>query len=308
MNPSLDELRTLLVSARRIIWHRNSHLDDAAAQWFLRYVADVGAEFVYQPNDTIQIDPLNGEIGLDVMHEHAIKGYKLENGGYSSVFRCVVEAFCPEGDLLREALVPLVKWVDTNDSCGSVTRAWLGDEHLDIEAVGLNSLHESYKVQFPGEDEKAMRAFGESVLTPLMNLHRTLAVARCRMLEDCTFSLHGLIGVCDGPVPPEALRLPSRHLDQMARTRNQPLPQLLLYRDPNVGLGLVRIRGEIRLDDARLQKRISSPEWFFHPGGFLAACGTSTAPKNPENAGICLKDLLDFCLECFGSKEVHATL
>ena len=89
----LDSYREKIISAPRVIFHRYSHLDDAACQWFLRDVVKINGEFVFLPNNAIVINQDEGEIGLDVIAPGAVKGYQHADGSYSSAFRFVVEVF-----------------------------------------------------------------------------------------------------------------------------------------------------------------------------------------------------------------------
>ncbi|MBW7876947.1 MAG: hypothetical protein H3C47_13280 [Candidatus Cloacimonetes bacterium] len=300
---AFSEVRGRLLEAKKVIFHKNSHLDDAAAQWFLRDVVKISAEFVFQQNDRIMIDPKAGEIGLDVMHEFALKGYKNQDGGYSSVFRCLAEAFFPDvNSIERRALKPLIDWVDTNDSRGSVTRAWLGYEDRRIESVGLNAMFMAYKHQYSDSlDLHINQNFGLSVLEPLYCYHYHFEQEVDRALSNCRFELDGILGICEGILSPALIGWPQRHLVEMAQHRGQKPPQIFVFCDELVGMGMLRICDSIRLDNDRLKSRLTkvSQHWFFHPGGFLSACGTSTAPKDIKQAGVTLTELKEILKEIY---------
>ncbi len=300
---AFSEVRGLLLEARKVIFHKNSHLDDAAAQWFLRDVVKISAEFVFQKNDEIMIDPQAGEIGLDVMHEFALKGYKNEDGGYSSVFRCLVEAFFPDiHSIERRALVPILEWVDTNDSRGSVTKAWLGVEDRRIESVGLNVLFMAYKHQHSDSGDLTINLnFGQSVLEPLYRYHHHFEMEVDRALSTCKLELDGILGICEGVLSPALIGWPQRHLVEMAQKNNQKTPLIFVFCDESVGMGMVRICDSVRLDNDLLKSRLTkvSQHWFFHPGGFLSACGTSTAPKDIKQAGVTLPELKEILKEIY---------
>jgi hypothetical protein len=292
---AFSEIRDHLLQAKKVVFHKNSHLDDAAAQWFLRDIVDIPAHFVFQPNDQIQIDKDANEIGLDVMHEFALKGFKNADGGFSSVFRCLAEAFFPDANSIeRRALKPLIDWVDTNDSRGSVTRAWLGAEDTRIEAVGLNSLFSAYKHQGSEQGDEGINLnFGRSVLSPLYQYHYNFEMEVDKALKTCSFELDGILGICHGVLGSSLIGWPQRYLVDQAHKLGQEPPQIFVYCDESVGMGMVRIDESLRLDDQRVQTQLRplSDHWFFHPGGFLSACGTSTAPKDIKKCGLSLGEL-----------------
>ena len=245
-----SELKDRIEAAPKIIFHRRSHLDDAATQWFLRDVVGLRTEFEFQWNQNIQIDGKRGELGLDVIHEHAIKGYEQEDGGFSSVFRCVVETYYPDANQLeRLAMEPILVWVDGDDNSGSATKAILGEEHSLLEDIGLSTLFQAYKTRFGMHgDEVVNQRFGEQILTPLYEYHLLRQKAYLEVRMNCELRLDGIVGLCLGAVPTEALGYPQSVLREMAIGLNKPCPKIFLYRDPGMGLGLVRIDESIRLD------------------------------------------------------------
>jgi len=302
---NLHELKDRIERAPKIIFHRKSHLDDAATQWFLREAVSLQTHFEFQWNQNIQIDGESGELGLDVIHEYAVKGYEQDDGGFSSAFRCVVEAFYPgESQLERLALEPILLWVDGDDSMGSATKAILGEEHPILEALGLTSQFQSYKTIYGAYgDEVINQRFGEQVLTPLYQYHLSRQKAFRKVRQDCEIRLEGLVGMCIGRVPSEALGYPQLLLREMAEQQNQPAPRIFLYRDPGMGLGLVRMDDEIRLDHPELQEYIGKcggEGWFFHPGGFLSACGSGTTPRDPETIPLSAEQLASKLNEIYG--------
>ena len=303
---NLNELRQKIVDAPRIIFHRNSHLDDAATQWFLRDVAGISNEFEFQWNHNIQIDGEKGEIGLDVIHEFSVKGYEQDSGGFSSAFRCVVDAFFPDQDQdERLAMEPILLWVDGDDSVGSATKSFLGEEHTLIEDTGLTTIFQAYKSNHGIHgDVVTNQRFGEMVLTPLYQYHLMRQKAFKQVRETCEIQLHGVVGMCLGRVPKEAMGYPQSVLKEQARSKGLPTPRIFLYRDPGMGLGMLRIDDEIRLDDSRLKEFISQKGgegWFFHPGGFLSACGSGTTPTDPDTIPLSAIDLADKLNEIYGS-------
>ncbi len=308
MQPTRENIAWLkekVLKAPKIIFHRYSHLDDAATQWFLKEVAKVEAPFEFQLNNQLNIDASKGEIGLDVIHPEAVKGYQKEDGTFSSAFRCVVEAFFTEPESPeRMAMHPILEWVDGDDSTGSATKYMLGENHSLIEAVGLTTIFQAYKTRFKIHDDSVINhRFGLEILSTLYEhlFERELACFRVR--EDCEFTLDGVVGICSGKVPQEALGYPQDHLRELARKHGAVEPLVFLYRDPTVGLGILRLVDEIRLDHPDLKDWIihhGGGDWFFHPGGFLTACGTSTTPKNPAEIPVSVGEVSKKLNDVFG--------
>ncbi|MCJ8346010.1 hypothetical protein MJH12_10750, partial [bacterium] len=170
LKQDLPNLRKRIDEATKIVFHKNSHLDDAAAQWFLRDVIDVSGKFEFQPNNRLKIDASKKEIGLDVIHPEAVKGYQSEDGTYSSVFRCVVDAYFEEGSAKRNAIESMVLWVDGDDSTGAATKAILGQRNNLIEDVGLTTMFASYKDRFASKGDELINAeYGNQILPPLFD-------------------------------------------------------------------------------------------------------------------------------------------
>lgn len=302
---NLPKLKELIEAAPKIIFHRRSHLDDAATQWFLRDVIALRTEFEFQWNQNIQIDGKRGELGLDVIHEYAIKGYQQDDGGFSSAFRCVVETYYPDSNQLeRLAIEAILTWVDGDDNSGSATKVILGQEHSLLEDLGLSTLFQSYKTRFGMHgDEVVNQRFGEQILTPLYQYHLTRQRAYQDVRENCSMSLSGVVGMCLGSVPPEAIGYPQTLLREMAAKQNGAIPKIFLYRDPKMGLGLVRMDDNIRLDHPDLKDFIQAKGiegWFFHPGGFLSACGSGTTPRDPETISLTTEELARELNRIFG--------
>ncbi len=300
----LDSYRTKINSAPRIIFHRYSHLDDAACQWFLREVANVQGEFVFLPNDAIEINQDEGEIGLDVIAPGAVKGYQHADGSYSSAFRFVVEVFFPDDCNERRALEPLVKWVDGDDNTGSATKALLGEEHHLIEIVGLTNQFHAYKSLYESHGDAIInQRYGEQVLSPIY-LHQVKYEEACQNVQtNCEIYQDGIVGVCLGHVPREAQGYPQKLLTSKADTLKQIRPTIFMYRDPKMGLGMIRMIDDLRLDKVELQEfmnQFNRDEWFFHPGGFMAACGSGTTPRNPDTIPVPTEKLVQALNEIYG--------
>lgn len=285
------EWQEKISKAPKLVFHQFSHLDDAATQWFLRHVAKVEAPFDFQPNNDLKIDGEAGEIGLDVIHQYAVKGYQEADGTFSSALRFVIEVFLPDtSDLRRKAVDPICKWVDGDDSTGSATKAILGAKHELLEKVGLTHLFSAYKTRYStGGDELINSKYGEEVLSVLYD-HQLAVEKVCeQVLQSCEFHLVGCVGVCLGVVPREASDFGQTVLRKMASEQNMQAPRIYLYRDPKMGIGMIRMVDDLRLDEQRLQdylKQFNGDEWFFHPGGFMAACGSGTTPRDPDTIPV----------------------
>jgi hypothetical protein len=304
MKLDLADLKKKILNAPKIVLHRFSHLDDAATLWFLENVIQLKTCFELQYNNDLHIKGELGEIGLDVMHEYAVKGYKLADGGYSSAFRCVVEAFEEElGPNRFRAIQPIVAWVDGDDSTGSATKAILGEEHALLEMVGLTTLFKSHKALYE-DDFSINRAFGKNILDVLFHHLSKMEELKEKVRQNCRFDLQGVVGICEGVVPREVMEYPAEHLKSLAKKTDQAKPRVLFYKDPSVGVGMVRLDSKIRLDQEELVEFIRQTEdgkdWFVHPGGFLTACGTTTSPKNTDQLKLNTQELFHLLNRIFG--------
>ena len=300
----LDSYCEKIKSAPRVIFHRYSHLDDAACQWFLREVAQINGEFVFLPNDAIEINQEEGEIGLDVIAPGAVKGYQHSDGSYSSAFRFVVEVFFPDDCNEKRALEPLVKWVDGDDNTGSATKAILGVEHDLIETVGLTNQFHAYKSLYESHGDAIInQRYGEQVLTPIY-LHQLKYEEACQtVVNNCNIYQDGVVGICLGHVPRVAQGYPQKILSEQAKDLDGLKPVIFLYRDPKMGLGMIRMIDDLRLDEPELQKfmsKFNGAEWFFHPGGFMAACGSGTTPRNPDTIPVPTNELVQALNNIYG--------
>lgn len=303
-SPELSKYREIISSAPRVIFHRFSHLDDAACQWFLRYVVDIPGEFIFMSNNAIVVDQSAGEIGLDVVAPGAVKGYQHADGSFSSAFRFVVEVFFPEDCKEKRALEPLVRWVDGDDNTGSATKAILGEEHELIETVGLTNQFQAYKSVFSNHGDAVInQKYAEYVLQPLYLHLLMVEEAKEVVFRTCDLYQSGCVAVCIGHVPAPARGFPQSFLIQKAHDDGFDPPKVFLYRDPKMGLGMIRIIDDIRLDEDDLKKFIdqyNADEWFFHPGGFMAACGSGTTPRNPETIPVPTDELIAILNQIYG--------
>lgn len=300
----LSQYKSIISSAPRVIFHRFSHLDDAACQWFLRFVVGIPGEFVFMPNNAIVVDQSAGEIGLDVVAPGAVKGYQHADGSYSSAFRFVVEVFFPEDCKEKRALEPLVRWVDGDDNTGAATKAILGEEHELIETVGLTNQFQAYKSVYSSHGDAVInQKYAEYVLQPLYLHLLMVEEAKEVVMNTCELYQSGCVAVCIGHVPAPARGYPQSLLVQRAIDEGFNSPKIFLYRDPKMGLGMIRIIDDIRLDEPDLKKFIdqyNSSEWFFHPGGFMAACGSGTTPRNPETIPVPTDALIAMLNQIYG--------
>ena len=284
--------KDLIDQCKRIVFHQYSHLDDAACQWFLREIIQVQGDFTFQPNDQLVIDREAGEFGLDVIHPNAVKGFQHEDGSFSSAFRFLVEVYFPDtDDIRRRAVDPIVAWVDGDDNSGSATKAILGEEHPLLETLGLTNLLDAYKTKFDGHGDQIINHhFGREVLSTLYEHQLVVEKARQKVREECEIRVDGIVAVCVGHVPRPATGYPQQLArEQVNSGEGVAEPKIFLYRDPKMGLGMVRMVDDLRLDRKELQEFINGhngPEWFFHPGGFMAACGSGTTPRSPDTIPI----------------------
>lgn len=304
-NSELESYRSKILSAPRVVFHRFSHLDDAACQWFLRYVINISGEFVFMPNNAIVIDQEAGEIGLDVVAPGAVKGYQHSDGSFSSAFRFLVEVFYPHDCIQKKALEPLLRWVDGDDNTGSATKAILGKENESIETVGLTNQFQAYKSLYDGHGDAVInQRYAEQILQPLYLHLLMVEQAREEVLNQCNIYQEGCIGVCLGHVPAAARGYPQKVLNQRALEASTELPKVFVYRDPGMGLGMLRMIDDIRLDEPALKEFIAAynaNEWFFHPGGFMAACGSGTTPRNPETIPVPTDSLVNVLNKIYGA-------
>lgn len=302
----LPQLRKRIDEATKVVFHKNSHLDDAAAQWFLRDIIDVDGVFEFQPNNDLRIDPLKNEIGLDVIHPEAVKGYQSEDGTFSSAFRCVVDAYFEENSVKRNAIESMVLWVDGDDSTGSATKAILGQRNDLLEDVGLTNMFAAYKTRYAGQgDEKINSEYGKQILTPLFEHLLSTEKARDQVRSECEIFVDGVVGVCVGHVPAAAIGFPQKEAIGLAELAGMAKPSIFLYRDPKIGMGMIRIDDNIRLDESVLKDFIGEnggPNWFFHPSGFLTACGSMTVPCDPETIPLELTALVNQLNSIYGAK------
>ncbi|PCJ16569.1 MAG: hypothetical protein COB02_15830 [Candidatus Cloacimonadota bacterium] len=300
----LPKLKKRIDEATKIVFHKNSHLDDAAAQWFLRDIVKVSGNFEFQPNNKLKIDASKNEIGLDVIHPEAVKGYQSEDGTYSSVFRCVVDAYFEDGSSKRNAIESMVLWVDGDDSTGSATKAILGERHDLLENVGLTNMFAAYKARFfEMGDEVINDEYGKQILTPLFDHLLNTELARDIVRNECEIYVDGTVGVCVGHVPAAALGFPQKEAIALAKSANMTKPSIFLYRDPKIGMGMIRIDDNLRLDDTKLKDFISEhggDGWFFHPSGFLTACGSMTVPCDLEKIPLKLEALVNTLNDIYG--------
>ncbi|MCO4782924.1 MAG: hypothetical protein KC646_11425 [Candidatus Cloacimonetes bacterium] len=302
----LPQLKQRIDKATKIVFHKNSHLDDAAAQWFLRDIIDVNGVFEFQPNNALKIDASKNEIGLDVIHPEAVKGYQSEDGTFSSAFRCVVDAYFEEGSVKRNAIEPMVLWVDGDDSTGSATKAILGKRNDLLEDVGLTNMFAAYKTLHASfGDEKINAEYGANILTPLFEHLLSTENARDLVRNECEIFVDGVVGVCVGHVPAAAIGFPQKETIALAQLANMSKPSIFLYRDPKIGMGMIRIDDGIRLDEQQLKDFIGEhggDNWFFHPSGFLTACGSMTVPCDPETIPLELTTLVNELNNIYGAK------
>ena len=229
-------------------------------------VVKINGEFVFLPNNAIVINQDEGEIGLDVIAPGAVKGYQHADGSYSSAFRFVVEVFFQDDCNEKRALEPLVKWVDGDDNTGSATKAILGSEHDLIETVGLTNQFHAYKSLYESHGDAIInQRYGEQILTPIY-LHQLKYEQACQtVIKTCDIYQEGVIGVCLGHVPRVSQGYPQQMLTQQAQKSNGRKPVIFLYRDPKMGLGMIRMIDDLRLDKPELKEfmaKFNGDEWF----------------------------------------------
>ena len=123
------------------------------------------------------------------------------------------------------------------------------------------------------------------------------------VIKTCDIYQEGVIGVCLGHVPRVSQGYPQQMLTQQAQKSNGRKPVIFLYRDPKMGLGMIRMIDDLRLDKPELKEfmaKFNGDEWFFHPGGFMAACGSGTTPRNPDTIPVPTNELIEALNRIYG--------
>jgi len=231
---------------------------------------DQEAQVIFVPANWDGAEMEEGDLALDIdAGGKGLKGLKDPDGTVHSCFASIIEQYAPERD--KMALAHLVRFVDMQDSRGSVVNNLLPDVSRDVRAIF------------------AVTGLG-SVLRALQAIHQKDHVVFNKMAE----ILDGMLKIAHARQYAQAdanraERLPNgvwlvRNSSEVSTTNIlfERGAQAVVFVDGH-NIGVLRRNGlSVRADHDAVRQVVAEKdeldEWYAHPSGFLFARGTRKSP------------------------------
>lgn len=261
----------------RIITHMNVDLDAVCSVWAAR-------KFVPQAGGApIEFHPANWDGENRGMEEvlildmdaggRGLKGEKEADGTIHSCFALVVERYASEME--REALLPLIRFVDAQDAHGSAVK-FLAPEASQqaqetLSLTGINAILRALQSTNPNNDLRVVNMMGDI-------LDGMLKTGRSRQRAEMEAAKAEIL-----PGGKVALVINSREFGTNGFLFEKRGVKIIVYVDGN-NIGVVRgdNGSALRADDPQIRTIVEAAgeldEWFAHPAGFLFCRGSRKAP------------------------------
>ena len=251
--------------------HLRPDLDAICSAWVARsfLLRDSQIIFVNANWDGEGMKP--GDMAVDIeAGGRGVKGKRGLDGHVHSAFRTLAEQYLSDED--REALAPLIRFVDETDMYGAVVRRFLPDAPNHVvgmfNGTNLIAVLEALRTSCKGDDAALCDAMF-SILNGMLANGRARIRAR-KSADECWRTGCGRVAIMENMPHAVADVLFGRGV------------RVIVYVDGN-NIGIYRGKKEtVRMDDPRIRKVVDDAgelsEWFIHSSGFLFCRGSRKAP------------------------------
>jgi hypothetical protein len=258
----------------RIITHINVDLDAVASVWAAqKFIPKACAACIeFRPANWDGTGMEDGDLALDIdAGGRGIKGKKSVGGTVHSCFASIVEQHAPQED--QNVLRDLVRFVDLQDTRGSVVDTLLPNEHSGVKSVFARTCigYVLRALQVEHKNDTLVIERMSEIFSGMLTIGRARSQAK-QEAEEAEILQGGDV----------AITLQAKEYATTSILFRQHGVRAIVYVDGD-SVGVIRDNKEaVRMDHPDILEVVAAAneldEWFAHSAGFLFCRGSRKAP------------------------------